>query len=160
MFCHLIENVMNCDYYSNLIEMIVDQNMFKNLFKIILPKIYKKLRQKDFDIDSFNMNWFISIFTNTGLKKEIVLFIWDQLFSIGRMAITIAAMVVFRFLEKPILKANSFDDLLSIFKNDINKIQNVSKFQRTFHSLRLSRKEFSRIGNRLKSILEEYNKST
>jgi hypothetical protein len=63
--CHVIENILPIDYYTNMFGTIVDQKVFADILKVHNPKISEKLDQLGLDLSVFTINWFICCFTNT-----------------------------------------------------------------------------------------------
>jgi len=81
----------------------------------MVPKVDKKFKQLNADINYFTNKWFICVFTSVHLDWKIVEIIWDFLLLQGRVAIIKATISIFMILEKYILGANSFEEIDEVF---------------------------------------------
>jgi hypothetical protein len=60
----LVEVYLPLDYYSNLLGVLIDLKVFKDLMGKRLPKLCKHLEEQDFDVDLLLTKWLICLFVN------------------------------------------------------------------------------------------------
>lgn len=64
VFTLLIEDILPLDYYTQMIGVQSDVQIFKTLIKDHLPQIDKKFQELRFDPVYFCLNWFVCLFTD------------------------------------------------------------------------------------------------
>jgi hypothetical protein len=65
ILCQIIETILPLDYFSIMTGVKVDQKCFETLIRSHLPKVYEHMIENNFQMESFNTNWFLWIFSNT-----------------------------------------------------------------------------------------------
>lgn len=78
----MVEIYLPIDYYSNLLGVLIDLKVFKDLMSKRLPKLCKHLESQDFDVDLLLTKWLICLFVNH-LPLETELLVWDLFFLKG-----------------------------------------------------------------------------
>ncbi len=78
----MVEIYLPIDYYSNLLGVLIDLKVFKDLMSKRLPKLCKHLENNDFDVDLLLTKWLICLFVNH-LPLETELLVWDLFFLKG-----------------------------------------------------------------------------
>ena len=66
----LIESILPLDYYSAMIGVLIDQKLFLNLVKSMLPVLRKHLKKLSLDPSLVSLQWFICLFSYN-LKPEV-----------------------------------------------------------------------------------------
>ncbi len=107
----MVEIYLPLDYYSNLLGVLIDLRVFKDLMSKKLPKLCKHLQEQEFDVDLLLTKWLICLFVNH-LPLETELLVWDLFFLKGSQVIFRVALTLFSMMEKEILQA---EDMGSIF---------------------------------------------
>ncbi len=107
----IVEIYLPLDYYSNLLGVLIDLRVFKDLMSKKLPKLCKHLQEQEFDVDLLLTKWLICLFVNH-LPLETELLVWDLFFLKGSQVIFRVALTLFSMMEKEILQA---EDMGSIF---------------------------------------------
>jgi hypothetical protein len=69
LLCNLLESILPLDYYSQMIEVIVDQKVFVNLLQSRKPELFKHLSNMGLDFAIILFQWFICIFSSQ-LNRE------------------------------------------------------------------------------------------
>ena len=78
----MVEIYLPIDYYSNLLGVLIDLKVFKDLMGKRLPKLCIHLENQDFDVDLLLTKWLICLFVNH-LPLETELLVWDLFFLKG-----------------------------------------------------------------------------
>ena len=79
LFSMLIETILPLDYYSLMLEVIIDQKVLMHLLHKRKPKFLRKYFDVEVELIMRSFQWFICLFC-LNFKKEIVMAIWDFLF--------------------------------------------------------------------------------
>ena len=66
---NLLESILPLDYYSQMVEVLVDQKVFIHLLQKRKPKLYEHLQETGLDVAMVLLQWFLCIFT-TQLTRE------------------------------------------------------------------------------------------
>jgi hypothetical protein len=64
VMCMILESKLPLDYYTNMVGLLVDQQVFKDLISKLLPKLSKHLEEIGFDPSLLVFQWFVSIYSN------------------------------------------------------------------------------------------------
>ena len=64
IFTYIIENLVPKGYYTNMIAVISDINIFKHILSVLQPNLVLHLSKLLIDIKHFLIPWFLMIFTN------------------------------------------------------------------------------------------------
>lgn len=99
---NLLESILPLDYYSNMVEVLVDQKVFLYLLQQRKPGLYQHLLEIGLDVAMILLQWFLCIFT-TQLKREAAESIWDFLFLEGTVTIFRATFAILNVIENDIL---------------------------------------------------------
>jgi hypothetical protein len=59
LFTNLLESILPLDYYSQMIDVLVDQKVFVHLLQKTKPKIFLHLQQNGIDVAIVLFQWFI-----------------------------------------------------------------------------------------------------
>jgi len=90
----MVEIYLPIDYYSNLLGVLIDLKVFKDLMSKRLPKLCKHLEKQDFDVDLLLTKWLICLFVNH-LPLETEFLVWDLFFLKGSQVIFRVALALF-----------------------------------------------------------------
>ena len=113
---NLLESILPLDYYSNMVEVLVDQKVFLYLLQQRKPGLYQHLLEIGLDVAMILLQWFLCIFT-TQLKREAAESIWDFLFLEGTVTIFRATFAILNVIENDILNWSDFSDVYSILNS-------------------------------------------
>lgn len=115
-FCNLIESILPLDYYSQMVEVIVDQNVFVHLLQQRKPRLFTHLQSMGLDVAMILFQWFIWIFSSQ-LKQAATETIWDFLLIEGTVTIFRAAFAILSILEEEIMDCTEFADIYTVLNS-------------------------------------------
>jgi hypothetical protein len=61
----MLESIIPMDYYTNMIGVVCDQQIFINILKMLKPKIVKKFEEVGLDPNVLSIEWFVCLFTSS-----------------------------------------------------------------------------------------------
>ena len=100
----MVEVYLPIDYYSNLLGVLIDLKVFKDLMNRRLPNLCQHLDNFNFDVDLLLTKWLICLFVNH-LPLETELVVWDLFFIKGIQVLFRVALTLFQMMEEQILEA-------------------------------------------------------
>lgn len=92
----IIESHLPLDYYSLMLEVLVDQKVLLFLIKKKRSRLLKKINNLEIDLIMKSFQWYICLFT-LNVKQELTEVIWDFFFTEGNVALFKAAIILFEF---------------------------------------------------------------
>jgi hypothetical protein len=107
MFTQVVEVYMPPDYYSALLGVQIDVQVFLDLVKVRLPRLAGHLELLGIDVSYYCVQWFVSIFSYS-LPKHSVLRIWDVFFVRGCPFIFEVALGLLSSMQTTLLKMHDF----------------------------------------------------
>ena len=105
-----------------------------------MPKIYKKLVEKEAYPTMYASQWFFTLYTNC-LPFEIIVRIFDCYLLEGEKIIYRAALAILKLNEDDLLKAKHFESFMENLRNCTNKIKDVEEFLKTAFKFSFSRND-------------------
>ena len=108
---------------------IDDMQVILNLIKILMPKIYEILENKEQSCGDFIWNILINqglnnLFTNDMLNEETSLLIWDCLFLEGNIILIKSILAIYYSLQNILLKSKrDIETFKNIIDNDLKNIK-------------------------------------
>jgi hypothetical protein len=66
----LVETILPLDYFSNMVGLMIDQQVLKEIVKISMPNLWKHMEENNFDPSLMAFQWFVGFFTNN-LPEEV-----------------------------------------------------------------------------------------
>lgn len=124
-FCNLIEVILPLDYYSQMVEVIIDQAVFVSLFQHYKPKLFKHLQNMGLDVAIVLFQWFVCVFSSQ-LNDDVTQTIWDFLFLEGTVTLFRASLAILSILENELLDAAEFSDVYQILNTQPWEVINNS----------------------------------
>ena len=115
-FCSLLESIIPLDYYSQMIEVIVDQKVFIYLLQRRKPFLFKHLNNLGMDFAIILFQWIIWVFSSQ-LNRIATETIWDFLMLEGTVTIFRAAFAILSILEEELLECNEFWDIYTVLNS-------------------------------------------
>ena len=67
----IIETILPLDYYSNMVGVLIDQQVLKELIEENLPDIHAHFKKLQFDPSLIAFQWFVCLFCHN-LPKEVL----------------------------------------------------------------------------------------
>ena len=125
--------------------------IFLKLVEKFMPKIYKKLYDKEVHPTMYASQWFFTCFTNC-FPFEMVVRIFDCYLLEGEKIIYRVALAIFKSKEEELLKAKHFETLMESLKNATSDIKNPDELLNTAFSFSFSR-------NHIKNFEQQYQKA-
>ena len=68
----IIETMLPMDFYSNMVGALIDQQVFKQLVKRLLNKLYIHLMKLNFDPSMLSFQWFVCFFVHNLTPSVII----------------------------------------------------------------------------------------
>ncbi|KAL4464473.1 hypothetical protein ABPG72_021166 [Tetrahymena utriculariae] len=139
IYKYFLESMIPLDYYTNnMIGLIADQNIFKNLLQVHNPKVFKKFQEIKIDVNIFTTSWFICLYTNS-LSQQLCTVVFDHCILYGAKTIFIVGLVLLDTLQEDILKAQGHE-ILMIIEEKARKLQDKEMFHQKLIEIYLSKK--------------------
>lgn len=119
---------MPLNYYNEMLGILVDTTIIKELVKKFMPKLSVRIEEKKDYLGDFIGNNFINrgltnLFSNGMIDKEISLIIWDYLFLEGNKVLFQSFLAIYNYLSKIILSGEaSIEFYNEIINNEIKKL--------------------------------------
>lgn len=133
----------------------IDQRVFSDLIEEYLPKIHRKLKKLNIPIEPLTINWFMCLFVHV-LPMEIVLAVWDAVFSEGIKVLFRAALSLLKVNQNRIRSAKTMDDFLTFLqrfsstKVDKDYFMDICFYGSFLKSFPLARIKFLRMWHKAK----------
>lgn len=115
IFKRVTEELLPCDYYSNMDNVMAYSRIFYELLNITHPEIYLHLKKISQEMEntyalmvSFVLQWFVCLFCNDNINENITEVIWDFFQIDGMVVLLKAALAYFDLLKDDILKCTDF----------------------------------------------------
>jgi hypothetical protein len=106
MLSHLIEEVLPREYYTTMISLTADINIFLLFLNIKRPKVFKHLQNCNFQLPMVLVELFITVFTtNQTYMTDIIM---DLILLDGSTVFFRVFLVFFSYFEKELLKLTEF----------------------------------------------------
>ena len=96
MLAQVIESHLPLDYYSLMLEVLIDQKVLLFLIKKKRSRLLKKFNNIEIDLIMRSFQWFICLFC-LNVKQEITEAIWDFFFTEGNIALFKSAIILLEF---------------------------------------------------------------
>ena len=120
IFVQIIENILPCEYYSELVGIMRECSLCTTILKETNKKIMKKLEGFEVVLNNLLYKWFISLFVENA-SYETFLNIWDALMVDGYIVLIRAVSAILELLEEKILKSEGIENLTILFEETISK---------------------------------------
>lgn len=65
MLTRIVEVIIPLDFYSNMMGVLVEQHILKDMLSIRDPKLSRHFQNMDLDPTIPSMQWFVTLFANT-----------------------------------------------------------------------------------------------
>ncbi|CAI2384326.1 unnamed protein product [Moneuplotes crassus] len=111
--CNLCESILPLDYYSHMIEVLVDQKVFVHLLQELMPTLYEHLQNLGLDVALVLFQWFICLFASQ-FNQQVTEAIWDLIFLEGSVAVFRSSLAILSIMEEDILDASEFSEIYPI----------------------------------------------
>lgn len=130
IFVQIIENILPCEYYSELVGIMSDCSLSLKILKETNKKIMKKISGFEVVLNNLLYKWFISLFVeNTSM--DTFLCIWDALFLDGNIVLLRAVNSILELMEDDIMRCDNMESLTMLFEDKVCKlIFNREKFMK------------------------------
>ena len=106
MLCHLIEDVIPKDYYTNMMSLTADINILILFINERFPKLIPHLRKLHFDLPMVLVEPFITVFTTN--RNDITDIIIDSVLIDGSRVYFKVIMIFFQYFSETILEMQEF----------------------------------------------------
>lgn len=128
IFVQIIENILPCEYYSELVGIMGDCSLCLKILKDTNKKIMKKFEGFEVILNNLLYRWFISLFIENA-SKETFINIWDAMIFEGDIVLFRAVSAILEFLENDILHCDGMEQLTNLFEEKVCKlVLNRDKF--------------------------------
>jgi Rab-GTPase-TBC domain len=152
MYVQIVEKHLPIEYYNSMSGIILHQKIFDYLFRAKLPNISKYLERIGVESCLFTVQWFICVFA-FGFNRDIIAFIWDNIFFKGHDIIFQISLGIVWLLRKQILVQTDFVQCLTSIEQGCRAISDITQLKEA-----ASKRKFkipSNFISKLKSILEK-----
>ena len=116
--------------------------IFLKLVEKFMPKIYKKLIDKEAYPTMYASQWFFTLFTNC-LPFKVIVRIFDCYLLEGEKIIFRAALAILKLNEDELIRAKHFETFMESLRNCTNKIKDPELFLKTAFKFSFSRNDMS-----------------
>ena len=120
LFVQIIENILPCDYYSELVGIMGDCSLCLKILKETNKKIMKKFEGFEIILNNLLYKWFISLFVEN-TSNETFLQIWDAVMIDGNIVLLRAASSILELIEDKILACDGIESLTVLLEEKISK---------------------------------------
>ena len=128
IFVQIIENILPCEYYSELVGIMRDCSLCLKILKDTNKKIMKKFEGFEVILNNLLYRWFISLFIENA-SKETFINIWDAMIFEGDIVLFRAVSAILEFLENDISHCDGMEQLTNLFEEKVCKlVLNREKF--------------------------------
>jgi hypothetical protein len=112
--------------------------VFLKLVEKFMPKIYKKLIEKEAYPTMYASQWFFTLYTNC-LPFELLVRIFDCYLLEGEKIIYRTALAIMKVNENELLNAKHFEDFMENLRNCTRNIKDIDQFLKIAFDFSLSR---------------------
>ena len=156
LFVQIIENILPCEYYSELVGIMGDCSLCLKLLTESNKKVMNKMKGFEVILNNLLYKWFISLFVEN-TSNDTFLNIWDALILDGNIILLRAVSSILDIMEEHILQTDGFEELTKLFEEKIS----VYNFPRDkFMKLILNEGKFKYTNAEIENMREEINKET
>lgn len=120
IFVQIMENILPCEYYSELVGIMSDCSLCLTILKETNKKVMKKLEGLEVVLNNLLYKWFISLFVEN-TSNETFLTIWDALMFDGDVVLLRAVCSILDLLEDKILLCEGIEGLTCLFEETVSK---------------------------------------
>jgi hypothetical protein len=120
IFVRIIENILPCEYYSELVGVMGDCSLCLDKLKESNKKIMTKLEGFEVVLNNLLYKWFISLFVEN-TSHETFLTIWDAMMIDGNVVLFKAVSAILELFEAKILATEGIENLTILFEETISK---------------------------------------
>ena len=120
IFVQIIENILPCEFYSDLVGIMSDCSLCLTILKETNKKIMKKLEGLEVVLNNLLYKWFISLFVEN-TSNETFLNIWDALMVDGDVVLLRAVSSILELAEDKILQCEGIESLTEFFEEKMSK---------------------------------------
>ena len=120
LFVQIIENILPCEYYSELVGIMGYCSLCLRILTESNKKVMLKIKNFEVILNNLLYKWFISLFIEN-TSHETFLNVWDALMLDGNIVLLRAVSSILDLMEEQILQADGFEELTKIFEEKISK---------------------------------------
>ena len=106
MLCHMIEEVVPKDYYTNMVSLTADINVLILFLNEKLPKVFSHLRKLHFELPMVLVELFITVFTTN--RNDVTDVIMDAVLIDGPRVYYKVVLIFLEYFEEEILEMREF----------------------------------------------------
>jgi hypothetical protein len=103
MLSMLLESFIPLDYYSNVLGVLIDDSILRDIVKERIPDVYYHLEECGFDLKIVTFQWFSCLFSHN-LSFDIIARIWDLFFLKGSKILFRVSLAILHMMKQKILK--------------------------------------------------------
>ncbi len=120
LFVQIIENILPCEYYSELVGIMGYCSLCLRILTESNKKVMLKIKNFEVILNNLLYKWFISLFIEN-TSHETFLNVWDALMLDGNIVLLRAVSSILDLMEEQILQVDGFEELTKIFEEKISK---------------------------------------
>lgn len=120
LFVQIIENILPCEYYSELVGIMGYCSLCLRILTESNKKVMLKIKNFEVILNNLLYKWFISLFIEN-TSHETFLNVWDALMLDGNIVLLRAVSSILDLMEEQILQADGFEELTKLFEEKISK---------------------------------------
>ena len=154
IFVQIIENILPCEYYSELVGIMSDCSLCLELLKESNKKVMQKLEGFEVILNNLLYKWFISLFVEN-TSHDTFLNIWDAMMIDGNIVLLRAVSSILELLEGRILQYDGMENLTMLFEEKISTF--IFPRDKLMKSLLNEKLKFTR--EQIENKREQYTKS-
>lgn len=154
---NLIETVLPIDYYSNMVGVLIDQQVFKASVHFFFRDLYSRFEEVNFDPSLLAFQWFVCIFT-LNINEQLSMKIWDLFMIKGIKALFCTGLALIDHIQPQLMEAGDLASIFMLF-DEAQKSQEMMTpgfFSKIAHFYsKISNDYIAKMRERLRSSVEE-----
>lgn len=154
LLVYILEVLLPLDYYTAMIEIMVDQKIFLELLRIELPDVIDKFQSVNLDCNFFTLQWFVCLFCGIS-NKEILNVIWDHFLAFGLVYLLKAGMTLIEITKEKWFDSNDFPELLNKIEESVKNFDDAKIFQKKLHEKYLNKKIIHDVSEKFRKAFKE-----
>eukprot|EP00347_Sterkiella_histriomuscorum_P005367 403356882 len=114
--CLIMESILPIDQYMNMVGILIDQKVFRDMMSDLMPQLTEHLDEINFDPSLLIFQWFIQV--------KII----DLLFILGNKALFLSALAIIYSLKNELENALDFQSAFTIVDNYSKELITTKEF--------------------------------
>ncbi|CDW87967.1 tbc domain-containing protein [Stylonychia lemnae] len=149
----ILETILPIDYYSNMVGVLIDQQVFKKLVQLLLPDVSDHLERLKFDPSLLAFQWFVCFYTYN-MTLEASLKVWDLFMIKGVKVLFNAGLSILSILKKSLLEAQDFQTAFLLIDQTSKSEVTVEKLIEEMKKFAIRKRAITKLRNQQRPEVE------